>query len=399
MAGENDGPDSIRNLLTAATEGSLTSQGGAPGGDPADIGDGGVPTKPPESPDTGQGADQSDAAKAHRAEQAASRTRDEAGRFAAKPPEKPGTRETLSLKEKPSAPTDRMQAAPSAKAPEVAANQQDLAPKQGEEAILPPAEWKGAGKVQWNKLPKPVQAELRATYDGLASERADVTAARAAFEPLQRAIAPHQAVLMRDAGSVESGITQLMEFYNLFLTRPVDLIQHIARTRGIDLGAPQGQQPSPDGSTPQPVPDITSLIRQALQQEVAPIKEQLQQRETQQLQSTIEAFRADPKHPYFEDVKVHMGQLLNIGAAKDMQAAYDQAIWADPVIRQQLLEASAESTKTAQAAEVQRAKDAAAASLRGSPLANGASAPAGNGSDGSIRGDLMAAIRQQQGAV
>jgi hypothetical protein len=314
------------------------------------------------------------------AEQAAERARDEKGRFAKQEEGKP--RETLKLKEKPLDPTKPADTngvdAPIAKPAEQA--------KAADEPIAPPAEWKGAGKVQWNKLPKAVQQEMRETYES-------VNAARAEFEPLSRAIAPHRDLLIRDAGSVEAGIKELMAHYHLFLTNPVGLIQHIARTRGIDLGAPQGQ---PAQGIPQQPADLSSHIAQAVQQAIAPIQERFAQTETQQTEQTLSAFAADPKHPYFQDVRVHMGQLLKAGAAKDLDEAYEQATWANPVIRQQLLQAQAEETAKTQAAQAATARKAAAASLTGAPIA-GAGAPEGRASKTeSARDTVLKVYREQQ---
>ncbi len=323
------------------------------------------------------------------AQEKADRARDEQGRFRAE--DKP--RETLKLKD----PKEKQPAALAPSGPEttgtkpaeeVAAPDGQAAPKAGDEPIAPPAEWKGAGKVQWNKLPKAIQSELRETCEGLAQ-------AREQMAPLEQAIAPHRDTLVRDAGSVESGINQLMQFYNLFLTNPQGLIHHIARTRGIDLGAPQGQPPA-QGGTPQ-TPDINSTIAQAVQQAIAPIQERFQQTETQQISQTIEAFRADPAHPYFNDVSVHMGHLIKAGAAKDMQDAYDQAIWANPAIRTQLLAAQTEEAKTNQAAAADKARKAAAASLRGSPLPNGSSNGA-TSQGSSVLDDVRAAAAEIAGA-
>lgn len=321
------------------------------------------------------------------AEQAAERARDEKGRFAKQDEAKP--RETLKLKEKPAdapakapdAPLNPADAPPGAKPAEVA--------KPADEPIAPPLEFKGLAKTQWGKLPKAIQSELSEHYQSVA-------AAKAEFEPLARAVAPHRDLLIRDAGSVESGINQLMQFYNAYLTNPQALIHHIARTRGIDLGAPQGQPPQ--GGTQQAAPDINSLIAQTVQQAIAPIQERFQQTETQQIEQTLSAFAADPKHPYFQDVKVHMGQLLKAGAAKDLSDAYEQATWANPVIRQQLLQAQAEETAKTQAAQAATARKAAAASLTGAPIA-GAGAQDGRASKTeSARDTVLKVYREQMGA-
>lgn len=303
------------------------------------------------------------------------RERDENGRFKAKQPG--DKRETLTLKDKPA----EAPAEPVAEQPAAPQEQQQAAKP---EPILPPGEWKGAAKVRWDRLPREVQAEISERYNAFEQQRA-------ALEPVSRAIEPHRELWMRDAGSVEAAIGQLGQFYRLYLDNPQGLIQHIARTRGIDLGA-FVQQPDQPGA-PQQAPDLNSIVAQTVQQALQPILAERQQAETQQIQQQIDAFRRDPKHPYFEDVKVHMGHLIRIGSAKDMQEAYDQAVWANPAIRQQLLESQAEEARKTQAAAADKARKAAAASVRGSPLPGVAVNGAGN-PNASVHDDVRAAFAE-----
>ena len=92
-----------------------------------------------------------------------------------------------------------------------------------------------------------------------------------------------------------------------------------------------------------------------------------------------------------------MGHLLKAGAAKDMQEAYDQATWANPVIRQQLLEQQSEATKATQAAAVAKARQASAVSVRGSPLP-GVNGTGGAGAGASVLDDVRAAAQELAGA-
>ena len=314
---------------------------------------------------------------------AAQRARDEAGRFA----KTDKSRETLTLKEKPAVETGipvSKDAAPQT------VQENGTQPAGDKPAPIPaPVEWKGSAKVKWDRLPREVQAEIAERHQ--ATEQA-----RAAFAPVEQAIAPYKEAWMRDAGSVEAAIGQLGQFYKLYLDNPVGLIQHIARTRGIDLGAPPGQQ-QPQGGAPQPAPNIDSLVAAAVQQHLAPLQERFAQTENQQLQDTISAFAADPKHPFFQDVKVHMGQLLAAGTAKNLDEAYEQATWANSTIRAHLLTQQQEQSKAKQAAEVARARAAQAASPRGSPLPGGGNAAAANGS-ASVLDDVRAAAAEIAGA-
>lgn len=303
------------------------------------------------------------------------RERDEAGRFKAKDTE----RSTLTLKEKPE--TVAEPAAPSATTPA------PTAPEPGKpEPIAPPSDWKGASKVKWDRLPREVQTELVGMHQALATERAEVA-------PFKELLDVNRDFLINQAGSLPAAMTQLMQFARMSVDNPQALIQHIARSSGIDLRSFAGQPEQGAGqAAPNQTADIAELVRQQLQ----PILGQIQQQSLQQEVSKVQAFRDDPKHPYFNDVAPRIEQLLKAGAAKDLQDAYDQAIWADPTIRQQLLSAQAEEAKRQQTADAEKARKAAAASLRGSPLPGASLNGAGN-QNSSVYDDVRAAAAELAG--
>lgn len=355
----DDKPDSVLDDVRAAAAELERADASDAGKGPVDA--------PAEAPVAG--ADQTQ-------QTAAERARDEQGRFA-KTPEGQKPRETLTLKPQEKPADQQAQPKP--------AEQAQLAPATGQTITTAPLHWKGSAKVDWNKLPENVKLGILEDHKALSEQQASL-------EPLTKAIDPHREVWMRDAGSIEAAIGQLGQFYRLYLDNPQGLIQHIARTRGIDLGQPQGQ---PQPGTQQQAPDINSVVSQAVQQAIRPFQEQMQQTESQQLQQSIQTFAQDPAHPYFQDVKVHMGHLLKAGQAKDMQDAYDQATWANPVIRQSLIDAqAAERTKQMQA-DADRARKAAAASVRGSPLpgVNGSANPTASAHD-----DARAAYAEVMGS-
>jgi hypothetical protein len=290
-------------------------------------------------------------------QQAADRVRDEAGRFAKQPKEKE-PRPTLKLKTPP-APDEQ----PGAASPTT----QSAAPPVAPEKIAAPQEWSGLAKVRWDKLPAAVQEEI------VKHEQTRVAATQDLL-PLKEMFEVNREFLVNQAGSVPEAMRQMMQFARLSVDNPVALAEHILRSKGIDprtafSGQPQG------GQTQQPQ-DIQSLVAQLVEQRLQPFQAQAEQQQNQQLESTISQFAADPKRPFFNDVRFHMGQLIQAGAAKSLEEAYEQATWANPAIRAHLLETQREATEKANAAQVQKAKLATRASVNGSPL-EGAQPPGG----------------------
>ena len=151
----------------------------------------------------------------------------------------------------------------------------------------------------------------------------------------------------------------------------------------------------------QPVPNQFDPRVNTLEQRLAQIEQErqteIQQRQLQEqhsLQSQIDEFSSKAGHEHFDRVKVHMGVLLENDIAKDLEDAYQRAIYADPEIRSTLTPSGQRITE--QNAKTARAKSAAV-SVTGAP---GSSRPLnGSGSIGSIEDDLRAAMREHTGRV
>lgn len=314
--------------------------------------------------------------------QRADRERDESGRFKSRTEgDKP--RETLKLKEQPT----EQQAAPTT-TPAAPKDPNALPPeidKQGKhlERIPPPAGWKGAAKVDWDRMPRNVREAIAADYGA-------VEQARSELAPLKDLFDVNREFLVNQAGSLPEAMRQMMTFARMSIDNPVQLADHILRARGLDPRAVfSGQaQPSPQGQQPGSQIDVAQLVEQKLQ-------EQFRQQQSQQLQSQIAEFAARPDRPYFNDVRSHMGALLEAGSAKSMDEAYDMACWANPAIREALLEAQRADADKVKAAEAEKAQLARRASLRGSPIPGASS---GRSQGASVLDDVRAAAAELAGA-
>ncbi len=314
------------------------------------------------------------------AQQVADRERDEAGRFKAKAE----PREKLTLKPAKEAvedPHPALQGKP--------VQQNGLPPeidKDGKhlERIAPPASWKGAAKVNWDRLPRPVREEL-------AREYGEVDTARGELAPLKELFDVNRDFLVNQAGSLPNAMAQMMQFARMSVDNPVQLAEHILRSRGIDPRAAFSGQPPASAQGQQP--DIQALIAQHVSQALQPFVAQTEQQQTQQIQSTIDQFAAGADRPYFNDVRSLMGVYLKEGTAKTMDEAYDMAVWANPTIRASLISEQAGASGGQQQQAVQKARLAGRTNLKGSPLPNGASK--GNGSaNSSVLDDVRAAAEE-----
>lgn len=134
---------------------------------------------------------------------------------------------------------------------------------------------------------------------------------------------------------------------------PAGTLKGLATAYGVDLGSPQVQEAPVDSGT-------IARIRN-LEHSYHKLASFLQDLQARRLIEVIEMFghATDEKghllHPYFEVVKQHVWNLLSTGAAQDVAEAYEQALWSNPDVRNQLIQ----QRINAKAAEAQKAKTAA----------------------------------------
>ena len=290
------------------------------------------------------------------------RARDEQGRFASKASESPEPEPQV---EQPAAPTRNPF---SSWKPDA---QQALMKAERGEALTP----------EELKLLR-VEAERRESdfHRGVSEFKSHSERAKA----YDQAIAPYQQHLQKLGVDAPTAINALMRAdVTLRTSDPATKAQYfaqLAREYGIDLAQVQN---------PQPLDPQTQFLHQQLnelRQQQQLWQNQLQQQEQMRVQQELQQFAtADRKH--FDAVRNDMADLLETGKAKDLQEAYDMAVWMRPDVRQTLIEqqlADAQSKALAQA-QAQRAKTAAVSVKGSSPIGAG-----GQPVNGSLR-DIIAA--------
>lgn len=287
---------------------------------------------------------------------AAERARDERGRFSAKEA------------------ADAVAAA----APVLEAPPEQQAPPVVERKV--PNTWRKEAAARWADIPDDIKDEiLKRENDartGIQSYKSDAELARTfkeASKPFERTfqslgVSPVQAyqyLLNADAKLRYSPPQEKARYFS-----------ELAREYGIDL---QQVVPLP------PVPPEYQQMQQELNR-LRQRQEAWDREQTQTLVSEIEQFAET--HEHLEAVRPAMAVLLQNGQAKDLEDAYQKAIWAEPSIRAQLLQQQvSEATKKAETASLAKRQQAAAVSVRGSSP----SAGSGHGPKDSLRAEIEAA--------
>lgn len=308
------------------------------------------------------------------AEQKAERLRDEQGRF--KADDKPKTEAKVEDKT------------------EVKTSEIKVEKQPEKTDVAPPVEWKGNAKIDWNRLPSSVKQAISEEYTKFSQASQQVEAINKVLTPERR-----QQLAMA-YGNDMSGLDQILNAVAYSNQDPAGFLKWFAQNNRIDLSSlvsPQQQQPAVDPQLQQllsPVLNEVTSLKQMITQRQA-----LEQQQTQsQVQQELNAFFSDHvNYPYAQDVRRQMGVLIQSGQAKDLKDAYEQAVWANPQTRSQLLAQQAQqSTQQLQAtAQQKRQLSASVAGAPGTaqPL-NGITNP-----KATVRDDVIAAMRAASGQL
>ena len=111
---------------------------------------------------------------------------------------------------------------------------------------------------------------------------------------------------------------------------------------------------------------LSSLQRQVndVQQLVASQRQYIQQQQQETGNRLVNEFvnakdeAGNPKHPYFNDVREVMTDLIRKGAANDLDTAYNMAIWTNGDIREKLIQAEKAKELAIKVDKAKKAKDA-----------------------------------------
>jgi hypothetical protein len=182
------------------------------------------------------------------------------------------------------------------------------------------------------------------------------------YEPLEQVIGPRRQQLAREGLTEAQAINQLFALSDFAAQDLPGFIRYMAQARGLDLRTlvPQAASSQEQPTEEQYVDPNLAALNKRVDTVAGALEKFFQSQQQQQVQTTqsqIEAFRTDPKHSHFDAVRPQMAALLQTGQAKDLQEAYDMAVYANPTIRQQLIDQQRQEWEAAQAAEAAKRQE------------------------------------------
>jgi hypothetical protein len=218
-----------------------------------------------------------------------------------------------------------------------------------------PSSWKDGVKTKWATLDAEVKAEImrRERDISIGMQRAAET--RKFGDSMYQEVAPYMELLKSEGATPQDAVRILLETAHTLRHGSPEtkkaLMLSMMEQYGIDFRQPFN-------------PEVARLQWEVDSRRHNDARTQAQQGVSQEFaaQSEIEQFAAQPGHEHLDALRPHMAALLQSGAAADLASAYDQAAWANPQVRAQLIQKQ-DMEKQAALSKNRNA----ASSVRGSP--------------------------------
>ncbi len=225
-------------------------------------------------------------------------------------------------------------------------------------ALEPPKGWSADAKAKWAVLDPSIQAEVMKREQDMDNGGRQWSEQRKSYDEM---LTPVRSLAERSGVNEREAITRLVEASEWLERDPAGFIEAYAQHYGINLGNNPTQQ-----TQGRPDPVLSQVT-----QELSQIKQTLSKREEAEVQSQIQSFASAPGHEHFEKVRLDMGKLITADPSLSMDDAYERAIWANKDIRTELIkQQQASAQKQTDAAQVAKAKNAAASPKGSGPSAS-----------------------------
>lgn len=242
-----------------------------------------------------------------------------------------------------------------------------------------PASWKKDMQEKWDAIDPDTQSYFlqreQQMQDGLEKDRGDANLGR-----VMRDVMSPYSEMLKSQGLDESVMVKNLMNAHYRLSTSDDagkeaLIRQFAQSYGINL----------DGASTEQNPEIKALTSRLSQMEgqITASHEKTLQESRVRVESEVEAFAADPEHPFFDEVSDQIIKLINAGDS--LEDAYQNAVWINPVTRQKEMDRAtkeaADKAATDAKDEIRKAQKAKATNVKGRDTSKTPTEPTGTMED------------------
>jgi hypothetical protein len=251
------------------------------------------------------------------------------------------------------------------------------------DADAPPKSWRQDEAAEWAGLSPKARAAIQRREREIATMAGRQDGERLFGKEMADIVRPYADEIAAAGATPQLALQTMLTNHQLLRSNDPAKKISTARRLMVEYGIDPRMLAAPDPNMPQD-PHVLNLQRQ-VEQLTARLTQQGQGGQQQNyaplpgtgdddnVSTDIEAFRADPAHPHFEQVAGHMASLIESGAAPDLESAYQMAVQANPALRSTL---PAPAAQDAQRSDKVAAARRAGVSVEGSPGVTGAPKPA-----------------------
>jgi hypothetical protein len=198
--------------------------------------------------------------------------------------------------------------------------------------FVPPKTWTPAAAEALKAASPLIQAEVAKReedmFRGLEGYKADANLGKV-FHTI---VSPHMALMQQHGVDPQVLIPNLLDAHKILSLGSAEQKLTYFRQLAADYGIPLEQAAA---EAPYVDPEVQRLTieNRRLQSERQREQQQAATHARSTAAQTLDAFIADPKNIYFEEVGNDIAKLLEGGVCKTLQEAYEKAVWANPVTR------------------------------------------------------------------
>ena len=256
------------------------------------------------------------------------------------------------------------------------------------EAISAPKHWPKEEQEIFNAWDANVQHQVMDRYKAMEGDYTKKTQALAKYkkrnESLDEIYGPFRDDFQRAGMDEVAATRQLLAAHKYLREDPQQALKWLAKSYGVDLTAVNDDTAIEDEYADPQMKAMQQQIAQ-LQGTITNQQQQAQNMQKQEVQAMIDNFQTakdadgNLKHPHFDVVQNQMSGLISSGVAKDIESAYEMAVYANPETRAKVLEEKVknETKQEVKAEAVQKAKKQQRVNVKGSGTPSNSAVPSG----------------------
>ena len=256
------------------------------------------------------------------------------------------------------------------------------------DALTAPKHWPKEEQEIFNAWDANVQHQVMDRYKAMEGDYTKKTQEIAKFrkrnEALDEIYSPFKDDFQRAGMDEVAATRQLLAAHKYLREDPQQALKWLAQSYGVDLKAVNDDTAVED--------EYADPQMKAMQQQIAQLQgtinnqqQQAQNMQKQEVQAMIDNFQTakdadgNLKHPHFDVVQNQMSGLISSGVAKDIESAYEMAVYANPETRAKVLDEKVkkETKQEVKAEAVQKAKKQQRVNVKGSGTPSNSAVPSG----------------------